>query len=73
MGSGPGKPGRAEFEGAPPRAADAGEVGEIVRFYVGIRCPDFTSSFHVMGEISDSLANPGGRPANNTRGLSAQS
>jgi nitrite reductase (NO-forming) len=36
------------------------KVGETVRFYFGVGGPNFTSSFHLIGEIFDKVYNLGG-------------
>lgn len=45
------------------------KVGETVRFYFGVGGPNFTSSFHLIGEIFDKVYNLGGVLSEPLRGL----
>jgi nitrite reductase (NO-forming) len=44
-------------------------VGETVRLYFGVGGPNFTSSFHVIGEIFDKVYNLGGTTTEPLRGI----
>jgi nitrite reductase (NO-forming) len=45
------------------------KVGETVRIYFGVGGPNFTSSFHVIGEIFDKVYNLGGVTSEPLRGI----
>ena len=45
------------------------KVGETVRFYFGVGGPNFTSSFHLIGEIFDKVYNLGGVLSEPLRGI----
>ena len=45
------------------------KVGETVRIYFGVGGPNFTSSFHVIGEIFDRVYNHGGVSSEPLRGI----
>jgi nitrite reductase (NO-forming) len=45
------------------------KVGETVRIYFGVGGPNFTSSFHVIGEIFDKVYNLGGLLSEPLRGV----
>jgi nitrite reductase (NO-forming) len=45
------------------------KVGETVRIYFGVGGPNFTSSFHVIGEIFDKVYNLGGTTSEPLRGV----
>jgi nitrite reductase (NO-forming) len=45
------------------------KVGETVRIYFGVGGPNFTSSFHVIGEIFDKVYNLGGTISEPLRGI----
>lgn len=45
------------------------KVGETVRIYFGVGGPNFTSSFHVIGEIFDKVYNHGGTTSEPLRGI----
>ena len=45
------------------------KVGETVRIYFGVGGPNFTSSFHVIGEIFDKVYNLGGVLSEPLRGV----
>lgn len=45
------------------------KVGETVRIYFGVGGPNFTSSFHVIGEIFDKVYNLGGTTSEPLRGI----
>ena len=45
------------------------KVGETVRLYFGVGGPNFTSSFHVIGEIFDKVYNLGGTASEPLRGI----
>jgi nitrite reductase (NO-forming) len=45
------------------------KVGETVRIYFGVGGPNFTSSFHVIGEIFDKVYNLGGALSEPLRGI----
>ena len=45
------------------------KVGETVRIFFGVGGPNYTSSFHVIGEIFDRVYNLGGRPEPSPRAV----
>jgi nitrite reductase (NO-forming) len=45
------------------------KVGETVRIYFGVGGPNFTSSFHVIGEIFDKVYNLGGLTSEPLKGI----
>ena len=45
------------------------KVGETIRIYFGVGGPNFTSSFHVIGEIFDKVYNLGGVTSEPLRGI----
>lgn len=45
------------------------KVGETVRIYFGVGGPNFTSSFHVIGEIFDKVYNLGGTTSEPLKGI----
>jgi nitrite reductase (NO-forming) len=45
------------------------KVGETVRIFFGVGGPNFTSSFHVIGEIFDKVYNLGGATSEPLRGI----
>jgi len=45
------------------------KVGETIRIYFGVGGPNFTSSFHVIGEIFDKVYNLGGVTSEPLRGV----
>ena len=45
------------------------KVGETVRIFFGVGGPNFTSSFHVIGEIFDKVYNLGGVLGEPLRGI----
>jgi nitrite reductase (NO-forming) len=45
------------------------KVGETVRIFFGVGGPNFTSSFHVIGEIFDKVYNLGGFESSPIRGI----
>ena len=45
------------------------KVGESVRIYFGVGGPNFTSSFHVIGEIFDKVYSGGGLQSEPSRGI----
>jgi nitrite reductase (NO-forming) len=45
------------------------KVGETVRFYFGVGGPNFTSSFHLIGEIFDKVYNLGGAMSEPLHGI----
>ena len=45
------------------------KVGETVRIYFGVGGPNFTSSFHVIGEIFDKVYNLGGATSEPLKGI----
>ena len=45
------------------------KVGETVRIYFGVGGPNFTSSFHVIGEIFDKVYNLGGTISESLQGI----
>jgi nitrite reductase (NO-forming) len=45
------------------------KVGETIRIYFGVGGPNFTSSFHVIGEIFDKVYNLGGASSEPLRGI----